>query len=289
MPERPSNISQPLGPNPKVSFVTVCYKTPGLIRLLLKGVEASDFKFDFEFFLVDNAPGDGTGDMVRQRFPWVQVIDTPRNIGFGAGNNLAIKKALGQYVMLLNPDITVFAGELEKLVKFMDEHPDVAFCGPALNNPDGTRQDSCYRFPHWTIPFYRRTVLGKLPRGRRAVARYLMRDVMPVQKPIETDALMGSAIMMKKTVLDEIGLFDEKYFMYFEELDICRRAWEKRWRVVYFPHSRLVHYHRRESKVEWPWKIITNRPARAHIVSALYYFRKYWGKSNPHANERPVF
>lgn len=273
--------------DPKVSFVTVCYRTPGLIRMLLKGAQAANFKFSFEYFLVNNAPEDGTSQMVRERFPWVQVIDSPRNVGFGAGNNLAIRRARGQYIMLLNPDLTIFPDEIEKLVKFMDDHPDVAFSGPLLLNPDGTRQDSCYRFPAPMYALYRRTFLGKLPSGQRYNHHFLMRDTQ-LDRPLEVDVLMGSAIMMRRSALDEIGLFDENYFMYLEEMDICRRAWEKKWRVAYVPHAKLVHYHQRESRIDWPWHLITNRPARAHIISALYYFRKYWNKPNPHKLQRPI-
>lgn len=216
-----------LGPDPKVSFITVCYRTPGLIRMLLKGIEAADLKFPFEYFFVNNAPDDGTSQMVKERFPWVKVIDAPRNVGFGAGNNLALKRARGHYVMLLNPDLTIFPDELEKLAKFMDEHLDVAFSGPILLNPDGTRQDSCYRFPTPMYALYRRSFLGRTPAGRRYVHHFLMRDVQLDERPLEVDVLMGSAIMMRRSALGEIGLFDEKFFMYLEEMDICRRAWEK--------------------------------------------------------------
>lgn len=276
------------GSDPKVTFVTVCFRTPGLIRMLLKGAEAAEFKFPNEYFLVNNAANDGTSQMVRERFPWVQVLDSPRNVGFGAGTNLAIKRARGAYIMLLNPDLTIFSGEIEKLVKFMDDHPDVAICGPVLLNPDGTRQDSCYRFPTPMYAFYRRTLLGKTPAGKRYVRHFLMRDVQLMDRPLEVDVLMGSAIMIRRTALEEIGLFDEKYFMYLEDMDICRRAWEKKWRVAYVPQAKLVHYHQRESRIDWPWHIITNRPARAHIISALYYFRKYWNKPNPHKIQRPI-
>ncbi|MFA6161002.1 MAG: glycosyltransferase family 2 protein [Patescibacteria group bacterium] len=276
------------GADPKVSFVTVCYRTPGLVRMLLKGIEAADLKFDYEYILVNNAPGDGTTEMVKEKFPWVQVIDSPRNVGFGAGNNIALKIARGTYAMLTNPDLTVFSGELEKLVKFMDDHADVALCGPALLNPDGERQDSCYRFPTPMYAFYRRSFLGKLPSGRRYVNHFLMRDARLTERPSEVDVLMASAIMLRRSALNEIGLFDEKFFMYLEEMDLCRRAWEKKWRVVYIPHAKLVHYHQRESNIDWPWRIITNRPARAHIASALYYFRKYWGKQHPHLHPRQV-
>lgn len=276
------------GADPKVSFVTVCYRTPGLVRMLLKGVEAADLKFKYEYILVNNAPGDGTTEMVREKFPWVQVIDAPRNVGFGAGNNIALKVARGEYAMLTNPDLTIFQGEIEKLVQFMDEHDDVAFAGPSLFNPDGERQDSCYRFPTPMYALYRRSFLGRLPAGRRYVHHFLMRDVRLIESPTEVDVLMASAILMRRSALNEIGLFDENFFMYLEEMDICRRAWEKKWRVVFVSQSKLVHYHQRESRIEWPWHVITNRPARAHIASALYYFRKYWGKQHPHLHPKPV-
>jgi N-acetylglucosaminyl-diphospho-decaprenol L-rhamnosyltransferase len=274
--------------DPKVSFVTVCYRTPHLIRLLLKGVEDADFAFDHEYFLVDNSPGDGTGDMVKSRYPWVEVIDTPRNVGFGAGNNHALRRARGEYIMLVNPDLVIFPGEMEKLVTFLDEHPDVGFAGPMLLHPDGAMQYSCYRFPGPLIPIYRRSLLGRTPWGKRAVDHYLMKELVKQNRAMEVDALMGSAILIRRKALEEIGMFDEKYFMYFEEVDICRRAWHYNWRVAYVPHVKMVHYHARESVVSWPWQIFTHKLARAHIGSALYYFWKYRNAKHPHTEIRPV-
>lgn len=275
-------------PEPKVTFVTVCYKTPHLIRLLLRGVELANLRFSYEYYLVDNAPGDGTGEMVRKRYPWVRVIDAPRNMGFGSGNNMALRRMRGEYAMMLNPDLVVFPGELEKLVSFLDQHPSVGFAGPALFNPDGSRQDSCYRFPSMMMPIYRRTFLGKTPWGKRAVNHYLMREHVNQNRPIETDALMGSAILMRKQALQEIGLFDERYFMYLEEVDICRRAWKHHWRVVYVPESKFVHYHQRESRIQRPWQLFTHKLAREHIKSAIYYFWKHRSAPNPHPEMRSV-
>lgn len=274
--------------DPKVTFVTVCYKTPNLIRLLLKGFESADIKFPFEYYLVDNAPGDGTGDMVREKYPWVNIIETPKNIGFGAGNNHALRRARGEYVMLVNPDLVVFPGELEKLVEFLDGHPDIGLVGPKLLNPDRTCQYSCYRFPNPMIPLYRRTPLGLTPWGKRAIKHYLMHEDLKRDQAMEVDALMGSALMMRRKVLDEVGHFDERFFMYFEEVDICRRAWKYNWRVVYVPQAQLVHYHARDSLISRPWQVITHKPTRKHIASAVYYFWKYRGTQNPHNETRPV-
>jgi GT2 family glycosyltransferase len=270
----------------KMTFVTVCFKTPGLIRQLLKGFEAADMPFSFEYFLVDNAPGDGTGSMVRERFPWVTVIDSPGNVGFGAGNNLALRRASGEYVMLVNPDLTIFSGEIEKLLAFAESHPDIGFIGPKLLNPDRSLQRSFHRFPNAFIPLYRRTALGRTSWGIREVDRYLMLDA-DAEKVQEVDGLFGAAIMMRKKALEDIGDFDERFFMYFEDIDLCRRAWERGWKVCYAPVAEFVHYHQRESEVKHAWHLLTNRTARTHIQSGVKYFLKYRGKPHPRQNVLP--
>lgn len=267
---------------PKVTFVTVCYRTPGLIAQLLKGFEEAALPFPFEYFLVDNAAGDGTGAMVREHFPWVKIIDHQGNIGFGAGNNLAFREAKGEYVMLVNPDLTVFPGEFEKLLAFADAHPDIGFVGPKLLNPDRTLQRSFHRFPNPLIPLFRRTPLGRTAWGQRTIEKYLMMDADPnvVQ---DVDGLFGAAILIRRSALEQIGHFDERFFMYFEDVDLCRRAWESGWRVTYAPLAMFVHYHQRESEVKRFWKLFTNRVVRTHIKSGIMYFLKYRGKAHPRA------
>lgn len=267
---------------PRITLITVCYRTPGLIRQLLKGVEEAKFSFPFEYILVDNAAGDGTGAMVREMFPWVKVIDAPGNIGFGAGNNIAFREAKGEYVMLVNPDLTIFSGEMEKLLAFADAHPDLGLIGPKLLNPDGSLQRSFHRFPGPLIPILRRTPLGRTSWGKRIIDRYLMKDVDATQTQ-DVDGLFGAAILIRRPALDAIGFFDERFFMYFEDVDLCRRAWEKGWRVCYAPVASFVHYHQRESEVKRVWHLFTNRVLREHIKSAVRYFWKYRGKRHPRA------
>lgn len=266
--------------HPKVTFVTVCFRTPGLIRQLLKGVEAAHFSFPFEYILVDNAAGDGTGAMVREEFPWVTILDEQGNVGFGAGNNVAFRRARGEYIMLVNPDLTFFPGEFEKLLAFADTHPDHGFMGPRLLNPDRTLQRSFHRFPGPQIPIVRRTPLGRTTWGMRQIDRYLMRDADPdaIQ---DVDGLFGAAILIRAKALETIGHFDEHFFMYFEDVDLCRRAWESGWRVAYVPVAMFVHYHQRESEVKHLWDVFTNRVLREHLKSAWYYFSKYRGKPHP--------
>jgi hypothetical protein len=265
---------------PLVTFVTVNYKTPHLIRQLLKGVEEAGFAFPFEYIVVDNASGDGTADMVRERFPWARVIESPKNVGYGAGNNLGLAEARGEYVMLFNPDLTVFPGEVEAWIEWMHARPDVGISGPRILNPDGSDQESCYRFPNLLTPVLRRTFLGRLPAARKSLDRYIMKD-MARHLEQDVDWVLGAAMLIRKTVLDHIGHFDERFFMYFEEADICRRAWSGGHRVTYAPVSRFMHYHGRESRIRFPWEFVTNKLARVHLASGLKYFLKHIGSPNP--------
>src|SRR5512133_3921503 len=160
----------------KITFITVCYKTPNVIRMLLRGFERARFAFPHEFFLVDSGD-DRTAEMVRAQFPWVTVIEPKQNLGFAKAHNIAFRQAKGEYVMLLNPDLTVFPGQIESLLEHAEQHQDVGIFGPWLEHPNGARQESCTRFPTMMIPLYNRTVLGKLSAGKRALDRFHMRDV----------------------------------------------------------------------------------------------------------------
>ncbi len=265
---------------PRVSLITVNYRTPHFIRHLLDGVEKAALGVPFEYLLVDNASGDGTPDMVRERFPWARVIEAPENRGFGAGNNLAIAEAKGEYILLCNPDLVVFPSEIETWLEWMDRRPDVAISGPRILNPDGTDQESCYRFPGILTPLLRRTRLGHLSLGKRALDRYAMKD-MDRHLEQDVDWVLGAAMLIRKSALEKIGAFDERFFMYFEEADICRRAWQGGFRVAYFPEARFMHYYKRESRLRYPWEIFSNRLARVHLQSGIKYFLKYLGQPNP--------
>ncbi len=269
---------------PLVTFVTVNYKTPHHIRQLLKGVGDARFAFPFEYFLVDNASGDGTVEMVRERFPWVTVIASPKNIGYGAGNNLALEQARGEYVLLFNPDLTVFPGEVESWIEWMSARPEVGISGPRILNPDGSDQESCYRFPNLLTPVLRRTFIGRLPIARKSLDRYTMKDM---DRAIEQDVdwVLGAAMLIRKTVLDRIGHFDPRFFMYFEEADICRRAWGQGLRVTYVPVSRFMHYHGRESRIRFPWEVVTNKLTRVHLASGIKYFLKHIGSPDPRTKQ----
>lgn len=263
-----------------VSILIVHTYEKRLLRQTLKGIYRAAPQLRFEILVVDNNPAEGFGDVLVEEFPEVRHIPLERNVGFGAAMNRGIEASSGRYVLIFNPDIVVQPGSLEILMTFMDAHPDVGMCGPRLHNPDGTLQHSCYRLPQLMTPAYRRTFLGKMPRGRRAIAHYLMLDDTHDQT-MDVDSLMGAALFTRRKMLEEIGLFDERFFMYYEDNDLCRRFWEHGYRVVYHPESMMTHYHRRASADGSFFQQLFSRFAWIQIHSALKFFWKYRGKRNP--------
>ncbi len=262
-----------------LSIIILNFRTKNLLRECLRGIRIVKPALAFEVIVVDNASGDGSAEMVIAEFPEVRLIRAERNLGYAGGNNLGMKAAVGKYVMIINPDILVAPGSFETLVTFMDAHPDVGIAGPQLLNPDGTVQQSCYRFQTPLIPLYRRTIFGKLPAGKRAVAKYLMED-FDHKTEREVDWLLGGALFVRRTAIDAVGILDESFFLYFEDTDWCRRFWEHGWKVVYVPQSQMVHFHLRASK-GGVTTLFKNKTARVHLQSAVTYFRKYYKKANP--------
>ncbi|MEI7511847.1 MAG: glycosyltransferase family 2 protein [Candidatus Uhrbacteria bacterium] len=266
--------------NLKVSFVTVNYKMTHFVRHLLQGIQDARLPFSFEYFLVDNASDDGVLEMAASRFPWVKTALAKGNNGFGAGNNEVLPQAKGEYIVLMNPDTVVFPGEIDAWITWMDQHQDVGASGPRILNPDGTDQNTTCRFPSLLTPVYRRTILGNTPWGKKALKQYLMED-MDRNSDQDVDWVQGSALCIRRSVLDQIGHFDERFFMYFEDADLCRRVWKAGHRVAYVSGARIVHYHGRGSMIRYPWQLITNRLTRAHIWSSIQYFIKYRGEKVP--------
>ncbi len=282
-----------------VSIVILNYKQKGLVRQCVKGIVAAKPELEYEIIVVDNNSGDGVLNDVKKLFdpqasdeeatlfksrhsdfPPLVCIASDENRGMGAGNNLGMKRAKGEFVFVINPDVAITKGSLEHLVQYMRTHSDIGVLGPKLINPDGTIQDSCRRFPKFLTPLYRRTFLGKFSFAKKALDDYLMMD-WDHRQIRDVDWLFGAALLMPRTALEEVGMFDEDFFLYFEDLDLCRRFWEQSYRVVYYPEVELVHYHQRESANGGSLKALFNRATRAHIASWLQYSQKYRGKELP--------
>ncbi|NUM25420.1 MAG: glycosyltransferase family 2 protein [Candidatus Buchananbacteria bacterium] len=284
-----------------LSIVILNYKQKGLVKQCVKGIVTAQPQLSYEIIVVDNNSGDGVLEMVQNMFlaqssarnqqqtlplgnnlviPPIKTIAAKTNGGFAVGNNLGIKAAAGEYIMVLNPDIAVVPGALEKMVDYMRSHPATGIIGPKLINPDGSVQYSARRFPNFLTPLYRRTLVGRLPWARRSVDSYLMKDLTH-QLNQEVDWLFGACLLISRPVLDKIGLLDERFFMYFEDLDLCRRCWTAGYQVIYFTEVEMVHYHQRLSAERSGVLGVFSRGGRIHIISGIKYFVKYLGARLP--------
>lgn len=213
--------------------------------------------------------------MVADLFPSVRLVRAAKNRGFAAGNNEGIRAARGKYALIMNPDIVVHAGAIRAMSDFLDAHSKAGMVGPRLLHPDGSLQYSCFRFPGLAIPLYRRTPLGRLPFARRAVNRYCMSEVDHM-KARTVDWLLGACIMVRRSALSDVGLMDERFFLYFEDIDWCRRFWKEGYEVWYAPEAVLTHFHQRLSAEATGLETLFSRATRAHVASGIKYFLK-WG------------
>lgn len=264
----------------EISFILLNYKQKGLVKQSIKGIYQCRILLPYEIIVIDNNSQDGTIEMLKNEFPEVNGVSMPKNIGFAAGNNAGIKISKGKYIVIMNPDTALTKNAIEDLVNFLKSHPKAGMVGPKLINPDGTIQYSCRRFPNFLIPVFRRTIIGKFPFSKKAIDAYLMKD-WSHQDVKKVCWLFGALLVIKKEVLDQVGMFDENFFLYYEDLDLCRRFWERGYEVWYYPLTELVHYHQRLSAQKSGIFSIFDKTTRIHISSGIKYFVKYFGKENP--------
>ncbi|MBU0731522.1 glycosyltransferase [Patescibacteria group bacterium] len=272
----------------KLSLVILNYNSANLLRLCLKNIYSIDIPFEYEVIVVDNASTDNSCPMVKEKYPQAKCVFSKKNIGHAAGNNLGIKEAKGEYIVILNTDIIIPSPDvIQRVVDFMDTHPDVAILGPKLVNGDGTIQNSCLRPYRLMTPIYRRTPLGNLSAAKKDLARHLMLDFAH-DETREVDWILGACMFVRKSALEKIGQFNEAFFLYFADYELCDRARENGYKVYYYADSDIIHYHRRESatKSEWPgFAVIMNNTTRVHMKDYIKYLKisknkKYAQKGN---------
>lgn len=243
--------------------------TKGLFPEQANEGSASKGALEYEVFVVDNASKDGTVEMVEQEFPWVHVIANDFNAGFAKANNQAIRLSQGRYVLLLNPDMQLFQGTLDGMVKFMDEERNkkVGVAGCWLVDEQGNTVPHVRRFPTLKDQL---AILIKVPHlFPRVLDNYMMKD-FDYTREARVDSIRGSFFMIRRELLDKIGLLDEGFFIWFEEVDFCKRAIEAGFEVAYTPSVKCVDY------VGQSFKQVRLYPKQKIMTrSMVYYFRKH--------------
>ena len=265
----------------RLSIIVNHYRTPEILKICLRSIKENleNAGFEWEIIVTDSATIEKTEEMMEEEFSDIIFIPAKENIGFGKSINIAIKKAKGEYFFIVNADIIINEEKaIEKMLNYIEENKDVGMVGPKLLNVNDTVQQSCFRFYTPLTVICRRTFLGKMFWGKKVLDKFLMVDVFrgkEIVEPILVDWLMGSAMMVRRSDLEKVGVFDESFFMYFEDVDWARRFWGNGLKVVYFPDAKMYHYHFQSSKKKSFWGSFLNKYARIHIKSALKYFMKY--------------
>ena len=245
-----------------LSVILLNYNTRELTRKCLASIFASKTNYSFEVIVADNGSKDESVEMIRKDFPQVKVIENNANLGFSKGNNVAIKQANGRLVLLLNTDTEIRPDALDVSIKYFDEHPDVGILGAKVLLPDGSLDKACRRrFPNPWNSFLRLFGLKKF-------SNYNINS--PIDQTIEIDAVMGAYLMIRRSVIDKIGLLDEDYFMYGEDLDWCWEAKQAGYKVVYYPKAEITHYKYGSSQLI-PFKTIR----MAHDAMKIFYQKHY--------------
>jgi hypothetical protein len=225
-----------------LSIIIVNYNVKEFLQNLLHSITKSASNIQYEIIIVDNASDDGSVEFIKEKFPDVKLIANKKNLGFSKANNLGLKIALGKYILLLNPDTLLREDTLQKMIDFFESTSDAGLAGCKILNPDGSLQLACRRsFPGPWTSFCKVTGLSSIFPKSKIFARYNL-TYLDENQTYEVDAISGSFMMMRKEVYEKVGGFDEEFFMYGEDLDLCYRIQKAGYKVYYVHDTQIIHY-----------------------------------------------
>ena len=260
-----------------LSIIITHYQTPELLDLCLDSIIKATKDIKKEIIVVDSESREDTRHLIKEKYKQVRILPFRKNVGYAKLVNAGLRKVKGEFILILNADIIVTENSIDKMLDFLRRHPEIGIIGPRLMDFTGKIQISCFANPTLGALLARRTILGKTRWGRKKLSEFVLNEACKkVNRPLEVDWLQGSAIMIKRCLLDKIGYLDENFFIYFEDADWCRRCWQAGKKVIYFPSAKMFHYYHRASK-KWGGflDLILNKYTRIHLISALKYFWKY--------------
>lgn len=268
---------------PKLSIIIVNYNTKNLTLDCIESTRKERSPLESEIIVIDNGSTDGSVEALRKlqkKLSNLTLISNKVNLGFSKANNQGIKRATGKYILLLNSDTKVKRGALVKMVRFAEETDDVGVVGARLLNPDGTLQASCYSFSVVSNAI-REYWLGQ----RGAYQKYKVTG----SDPVTCDAIVAAAFLITPAALEKVGVLDERYFMYNEDLDYCRRVWKAGLKVYYLPQAEVVHYHGESGKHlageanQWrrliPSSKIYHGLLKHYLLTAILWSGQKWRKT----------
>ena len=245
-----------------LSIIIVNWNTRELLLDCLASIYETVKNISFEVWLVDNASVDGSVEAVKSTYSNVNIIRNEKNLGFAAANNKAFRRIQGRYALLLNTDTALVEGSVEELYRYMEDNSETGMACGQLLNQDGSKQNSIANFPGLLSLLFNETLLQilfpqKFPGKRREIGR-----------PIEIDSCIGACLIIRKKAMDEVGLFDENYFFFFEETDWAYRMKQAGWKVCFVPSARIFHLQGQS--------VGHNVKSRKHFYRSRYIYFKKW-------------
>ena len=255
-----------------LSIVIVNWNTKDLLMACLDSLSKQQITYKTEIIVVDNASSDGSAEIVNKNYQHVKLIRNDMNLGFGKANNIGMKQSHGRYICLLNSDVVVLPGCIESLIKFMDQNKSIGISSPKILSPDMIMQSTCRKLPSLWNNICETLYLNRLfPKSNLLSGEHMtFFDHATISK---VEGLAGCCLMIRKAALDQAGLFDERFFIYFEETDLCKRFRLAGWDIVYFPDAAIIHHHAGSSSKD---------PVRFNIEfikSQMQYWKKNHSKA----------
>jgi GT2 family glycosyltransferase len=225
-----------------LSIVIVNFNTGKFISRCLDFIRKNPPKCSYEIFVVDNNSKDNSVEIIKNHYPEVKLIQNSMNLGFSYANNQAIVRSKGRYILVLNPDTIVTRGAFDSMVRFMDAHPETGVGGAKILNFNGSIQYSCRRFPTLIFVFFgRQSVIIRFLPTNRISKKYLMMDE-DYSKSMEVDWVFGACMILRRKALEDVGVFDEDYFIFVEDTDLCYRMRKKGWKVHFISDAVIFHH-----------------------------------------------
>ncbi|MGQ0679149.1 MAG: glycosyltransferase family 2 protein [Actinomycetota bacterium] len=233
-------MTDPVAEAPMVATVIVNFDSGSHLANCLAALGAAQGEGSVELLVVDNASTDGSVDGLAEAHPEVRFVYNARNLGYGSACNIGSRRVSAPFLCFLNPDVVPAPGSLLAMAGALVADPKIGVLGPRLNNPDGSLYPSCRVFPGWRVAIGH-AIFGLLTPSNRFTRAYQLRD-MSHSEPAEVDWVSGAAMMVRREAFEQVGGFDERYFMYVEDVDLCSRLRRAGWEARYFPAAQMMHH-----------------------------------------------
>ncbi|MCA8943496.1 MAG: glycosyltransferase family 2 protein [Planctomycetes bacterium] len=254
---------------PVLSVVVLSWNTKELTLACLGALRADPTRQLREIIVIDNASHDGSADAIAEAYPEVVLVRNEENRGYSGGNNQGVRIAEGKFVCLLNSDTEVRPGALDQLVEFLEQHPGYGAVGPRLVSPDGSIQTACMRFPGLLTAIVFDTIWGKFPPGKWIQDRYFMRG-FDHRSSRDVDQPPGACLVMHRAEYEQVGGLDEELWLFFNDVDLCRRLWRSGRRIRYFAEAEVMHHEGASTKSFAAFVTMWHR-------NRMAYYRKHYG------------